>query len=158
MRLKIDSFVVESNVHFPTDYNLLWDASRKALDMVSKLLLKKRDFPGWRKILDWHRELKNSLRSLGRASGPGGKEKEKRVKSATLKYLAKAKALLHKLELFSTAFQSKNTRGAVTMLELSRFMQLMKKQIDLVDRRILKGEKYRMLKKYSPFLKIMPNE
>jgi hypothetical protein len=25
LRLKTDSFVVESNVHFPTDYNLLWD-------------------------------------------------------------------------------------------------------------------------------------
>ena len=25
LRLKTDSFVVESNVHFPTDYNLLWN-------------------------------------------------------------------------------------------------------------------------------------
>lgn len=139
LRLKTDSFVVESNVHFPTDYNLLWDASRKAIEMVSKLL-EKHDLPGWRKIADWHRELKNLVRSLGRASGSGGKEKEKRVKGATRKYLAKAKALLHKLELFSTSFQPENIRGAVIMLELSRFMLLMKKQIDLVDRRILKGE------------------
>jgi hypothetical protein len=33
---KTDSFVVKSNVHFPTDYNLLWDCARKSLDMVSK--------------------------------------------------------------------------------------------------------------------------
>ncbi|MDR3338592.1 MAG: ISNCY family transposase, partial [Candidatus Symbiothrix sp.] len=32
LRLKADSFVVESNVHFPTDYNLLWDCARKSLD------------------------------------------------------------------------------------------------------------------------------
>ena len=37
LHLKTDSFVVESNVHFPTDYNLLWDSARKCLDMVSKL-------------------------------------------------------------------------------------------------------------------------
>lgn len=35
LRLKTDSFVVESNVHFPTDYNLLWDSTRKCLDTVS---------------------------------------------------------------------------------------------------------------------------
>ena len=34
--LKSDSFAVESNVHFPTDYNLLWDSTRKCLDTVSK--------------------------------------------------------------------------------------------------------------------------
>ncbi|MEA3448958.1 MAG: hypothetical protein U9Q98_11025 [Bacteroidota bacterium] len=32
LRLKSDSFVVESNVHFPTDYNLLWDSARKCID------------------------------------------------------------------------------------------------------------------------------
>lgn len=35
-RFKTDSFVVESNVHFPTDYNLLWDCARKCLSTVSK--------------------------------------------------------------------------------------------------------------------------
>src|SRR5665811_204367 len=48
--LKTDSFVVESNVHFPTDYNLLWDSARKCLDMVGKFLVKYPEVPGWRKI------------------------------------------------------------------------------------------------------------
>jgi hypothetical protein len=30
LHLKSDSFVVESNVHFPTDYNLLWGSARKS--------------------------------------------------------------------------------------------------------------------------------
>ena len=34
-QIKTDSFVVESNVHFPTDYNLLWDCARKSLDAVN---------------------------------------------------------------------------------------------------------------------------
>ena len=36
LSLKTDSFVVEANVHFPTDYNLLWDSSPKALDTIEK--------------------------------------------------------------------------------------------------------------------------
>ena len=35
LRLKTDSFAVESNVHFPTDYNLLWDSARKCLDTTN---------------------------------------------------------------------------------------------------------------------------
>ena len=52
--LKTDSFVVKSNVHFPTDYNLLWDSARKCLDMVGKFLKKYPKVPGWRKIRNWH--------------------------------------------------------------------------------------------------------
>ncbi len=29
LKLKTDSYVLETNVHFPTDLNLLWDAGRK---------------------------------------------------------------------------------------------------------------------------------
>ena len=38
--LKTDSFVFESNVHFPTDYNLLWDCSRKCIDTVRAFIKK----------------------------------------------------------------------------------------------------------------------
>lgn len=33
---KTDSFVLESNVHYPTDCNLLWDASRKCIELLSE--------------------------------------------------------------------------------------------------------------------------
>ena len=34
LRIKADSFVVESNIHFPTDLNLLRDSARKSLETV----------------------------------------------------------------------------------------------------------------------------
>lgn len=66
LRLKTDSFVVESNVHFPTDYNLLWDSARKCLDTVSKFLDKYRRMKGWRKIRNWNYEMKGLMRELGK--------------------------------------------------------------------------------------------
>jgi len=48
LRLKTDSFVVESNVHFPTDYSLLWDSARKCLDTVFVFLGKYEGLDGWR--------------------------------------------------------------------------------------------------------------
>jgi len=37
LHCKTDSFIVETDTHFPTDYNLLWDSDRKCLDIVEKL-------------------------------------------------------------------------------------------------------------------------
>ena len=80
MRLKTDSFVVENNVHFPTDYNLLWDCIRKSIDMIEKLMERHPSMTGWRKRKSWRRELKSLMRELGRVSSGGGKQKEERLK------------------------------------------------------------------------------
>ena len=37
IRAKADTYVLETNVHFPTDLNLLWDAQRKCLDLAGRL-------------------------------------------------------------------------------------------------------------------------
>ncbi len=97
LRLKTDSFVVESNIHFPTDYNLLWDSGRKCLDMISYFLNEYPEIKGWRKLENWRFELKGKMRSVGRASASGGKGKEGRMKEAAGKYLTKARALSEKL-------------------------------------------------------------
>jgi len=138
--LKTDSFVVESNVHFPTDYNLLWDSARKCLDVAGKFLNKYPEVPGWRKIRDWHNQMKSMMRTVGKTSSSGGKGKEQRVKQATHAYLRKAQALLDKLEVSKTSFPITDGADLVIMLELERFMELMNKHVDLLERRVIKGE------------------
>jgi hypothetical protein len=139
LRLKTDSFVVESNVHFPTDYNLLWDSARKSIDMVTKLQAKHK-LKGWRKIANWRKDLKNKMRALGRASASGGKGKADRVLEATKKYLAKAKALYAKLEKEKSGLPQTELADMVVVLELDRFMALLHKHIDLLERRVIKDE------------------
>src|SRR3989304_8313915 len=38
LRVKIDSYVLESTVHFPTDINLLLDSGRKVIETVEKII------------------------------------------------------------------------------------------------------------------------
>lgn len=78
LRLKTDSFVVESNVHFPTDYNLLWDSVRKCIDTVCTFLDKYKNLKGWWKIKNWKAELKGLMRELGKTTASGGEGKEQR--------------------------------------------------------------------------------
>jgi hypothetical protein len=140
LRLKTDSFVVESNVHFPTDYNLLWDSVRKCLDMVDKFLEKYPEVPGWRKMGDWYRQLKNSMRAVGKASSSGGKGKEQRVKRAVRYYLSKARALKDKLERSKEYLPTGDIMDVLIHLELDRYMELLAKHMDLLERRVIKGE------------------
>jgi len=141
LRLKTDSFVVHSNVHFPTDYNLLWDCSRKCLDTVAKFLCKYEHLKGWRKLNNWRYELKGLMRELGKASASGGKNKENRVVMASKRYLKKANVLLKKLKSELLLLPLKDNGDLALHITLEHFITLMAKHIDLVDRRILKGEK-----------------
>ena len=36
LEVKVDTYVLETDVHFPTDLNLLWDAGRKCVDLIEK--------------------------------------------------------------------------------------------------------------------------
>ena len=140
LHCKTDSFAVESNVHFPTDYNLLWDSARKCLDMVDKFLKKYPEVPGWRKKGDWYRQLKNSMRAVGKASSSGGKGKEQRVKRTVRYYLSKARSLQDKLERSKEDLPTGDIMDVLIHLELDRFMAFLDKHIDLLERRVIKGE------------------
>lgn len=137
--LKTDSFVVESNVHFPTDYNLLWDSARKCIDMITKFR-KKYNVEGWRKLKDWRKVMKNSMRALGKASSSGGKGKQERIYKTAQAYLVKAKALYAKLEKGKDSLPQNDKVDLIIFMELERFMELLQKHIDLLERRIIKGE------------------
>ena len=140
LHLKTDSFVVESNVHFPTDYNLLWDCSRKCLDVVTFFQKKYPVMEGWRKIKNWRRELKSLMREVGRVSSGGGKNKREKLERATQLYLTKNRLFLQKLVSEKVNFPICDIKDVAKCYELEYYLQLSVKHIDLVDRRILKGE------------------
>ena len=134
--LKTDSFVVESNVHYPTDYNLLWDSARKIIDSVQKLL-KKYDIPGWRKINSWYRELKNMMRAISQSS----KKKEESRKKLISDYLKKAKLFSEKIHNELKNLPLNDNKDLSIHLELDYYIEMLDKHIDLLERRVIKGEK-----------------
>ena len=138
---KTDSFVVESNVHFPTDYNLLWDASKKIINIVNWFTDKYPSTEGWRKSHDWYASLKNLSRAVGQASASGGKGKSERILQASNLYVTKANALSHKINIDKQDLPIKDIPDLAKALELDRFVELLDKHIDLVERRLIKGEK-----------------
>ena len=90
-----DSYVMKTNIHHPTDANLIWDAARKIVD-ISKSISDFFGFPGWRQH-DYHkRSTKSLLRDIGRISKSRKKDKKDALHSAYLELIEKADFLCQK--------------------------------------------------------------
>lgn len=141
LEIKVDTYVLETDVHFPTDLNLLWDAGRKCVDLIEKY----RDqlglaLPGWRKAKDWRRRLKALERRTSKAVHGGGANKAKRVKAEVRHYVRVGRELCAKvsgslLDLCDQALDEAHWEG------LEYFHRMLDKHLDLVERRLLKEEK-----------------
>ena len=141
--IKSDTYVLETNVHFPTDYNLLLDAIRKCLDIMNFCQIK-HGFQGWRKLKSWRSDLKSMSRALGKACAGSGKNKAKTVESAANDYLVAAGKLYQKIdqsviENIETIAKDEKLQALIET-DLVFFMSMMKKHIDLVERRLIKLE------------------
>jgi len=139
--IKVDTFVTEANVHFPTDYNLLFDSGRKCLDVLEHLADTNEAYcTGWRKIKYWHKELKNNMLSVSNAIADKSKNRSFRIAQAVEKYLSVARKLYDKIcnvkQLNDLSFEEESL-----LKHLKYFREMLYKHIDLVDRRLLKEEK-----------------
>lgn len=81
------------------------------------------------------------MRQLGKASSVGGKRKEERVKKAAEAYLAKTNTLLQKLRLSQEDLPLSETIDMTKCIALEKFMVLLEKHIELVNRRLIQTEK-----------------
>lgn len=141
--LKGDSFVAKNNVHYPTDYNLLFDCARKCLDTVSWFSIKyPTSFFGWRKSDNWHRELKIKMRILGQSIGSKGKYREANILTSATDYLQKAILLDKKVQNALVELQSICTTVAdyKKYYELEKYSKYLTKHIDLTQRRLIDKE------------------
>jgi hypothetical protein len=140
IRAKADSYVVETNVHFPTDLNLLWDAQRKCADLLLPMV-QAACLGGWRKCQDWRRKLKTQMIGLTRLAGGGGPNKEQRLKAAAQAYVQDSYRFEEKVFTTVQALPvPQNPREWVRREQLDFFHTMMIKQLDLVERRLLGGE------------------
>jgi IS5 family transposase len=140
LEVKVDTYVLETDVHFPTDLNLLWDAGRKCVDLIVKY----RDqfghaLPGWRKAKAWRRQLKACERTASQIVYRGGPNKEARMKRAVRDYLAVGRELSTKVRASLSSLCDQPVELA-HWEALEYFQRMLAKHLDLVERRLLHEE------------------
>jgi len=141
LRAKRDTDVLETNVHFPTDLNLLWDACRTCLVLLPRLA-RPHHQSGWRKAAIWRTQLKTLLRVCGTIHHGGGAKKRERLEAAVTAYLQKAYTLEQKVfaSLGELRAQPLSLVEQRTVAEVEYFHEKLIKHLDLIERRVLKGE------------------
>ena len=132
LRGRCDSFAVETDVHYPTDVSLLWDAMRCSIRATARLAAK-HGVGGWRQ---WRhqsnsvRTLFHRVRSTRRAKGC-----PERVEA----YLARCGALLGRVDATLGALASTGVPEA-EWAPIRGYLEHARRQMEQVERRLLLGE------------------
>ncbi|NEX23806.1 ISNCY family transposase, partial [Thiorhodococcus mannitoliphagus] len=146
LQVRCDSFVVETDVHFPTDINLLCDAVRKVIE-TSAGLCEAEDLSDWRQSAYNVRCLKQAYRRVQTLKRSNAKDEDKRavraeeIKQAHRDYLELAESFL------ARARETRRRLHIGCALPLAAFSALdddmahSERQIDQIRRRVLHGER-----------------
>ncbi len=130
LRGRCDSFVVETDVHYPTDVSLLWDALRGLLRSTGRSA-GKHGVGGWRQWRQLTRRVRRrfqAVRETRRAQGP-------QIRA----YLRTCRILVGRSESSLKALQAAGL-AKQKVQKMEGFIGHAQRQIEQVDRRLLKGE------------------
>jgi len=148
LRGRCDSFVVETDVHFPTDINLLYDAMRKVITLTAQWC-DRHELSHWRQYKYHVRHVKRLMRTAQNKKRSKAQSEEQQKKSTALivvahqAYLDVAERYLNKAQATLAMFEQGGYASEFDVLakrEIEGFMQHAKRQIDQTKRRVIHGE------------------
>jgi IS5 family transposase len=134
LNCRADSYVAMTDVHFPTDISLLFDAVRKVIELVAQLC-KDNNIKGYRQYkhnLDKLKRLMHKARSSKKRKEAATKASHRAYIEYAAEQLAKAKTQLELLKTSGILF--------IKQGEIEQYQQYAKTFIDQIDRRVLKDE------------------
>lgn len=148
LRCRCDSFAFETNIHYPTDINLLNDAVRKIIQLTADLC-GRHGLNGWRQSTFNIKQFKRQTRSTQQKKRASGKNEEQKAKSknkmkqAHRDLIAMAQSFVDKAKtslLEAGELTSLKNRDLIQIKEIEDFIQHADRQISQIDRRVLQGE------------------
>ncbi len=136
---------METDVHFPTDINLLYDAIRKVIE-ASRALAEHYTIPGWRQHQHSLRQIKKQYRKIQKLKHSTAKDESKQaqreqdIKQAHQTYLDRVANWLEKSE---HTLQQARQGGAlpIEVAALETYQGYARILLDQIDRRVIHGEK-----------------
>ncbi len=148
LKSRCDTFVVKTNVHFPTDINLLFDAMRKSIELTARLC-EKRKIKGWRQYRYNINRIKRLYRYAQSSKNGGARTEEQKYKreqnikskhqdyiNLSLYYLEKTNQTID--NILRTQTLSLVEQGSIE--EIYSYIKHAERQIDQIKRRVIKGE------------------
>ena len=138
-----DSFVAETNIHYPTDSSLIRDGLRKVLCLAA-LLAGLFCLDGWRQHKHLFSKVKRLARKIERIAAGKRNGYEEQLKPLYQKLLALADMILTRADALREEVRKNGTGGAEALAldkELETFLQRTRQVCGTAWRRVLEGEK-----------------
>ncbi len=145
LRASCDSFVVETDVHYPTDINLLFDAMRKVILLVMALC-DDLGLSGWRKGLYNLKKVKKYFRKAQQLKRSTSKDKTKKAKreqliiDAHMAYLELANSIIERAKETIGFIRSADLMVQLRIEEIENYISHAERQMDQIRRRAVEGE------------------
>ena len=146
IRGRCDSFVLKTDVHFPTNINLLYDAIRV---LIRDCVRWSREYslPGWRQHRYNLRQFKTLYRKIQTLRHSTSKNQDKQhardalIREAHQSYIDMAQTYLDRVTASYTLLKDTYEIPEVLLFEIKTFRQHAVRQIDQITRRVIDGEK-----------------
>ena len=140
-QMRADSFVMETNIHYPTDSSLIRDGLRKIIEMCLERMTDQQ-FPGWRQHAYLWTSVKKLARQIDRIAAKKGadyvtklKEPYRELLDKTEQIIAKARQLC--IDLLQPQATPDDVFGPNT---LQAFIARTERVMNTAKRRVLLGE------------------
>ena len=145
LRGRCDSFVLKTDVHFPTDINLLYDAIRV---LIRDCVYWNQGYPlpGWRQHKHLLRQFKKLYRKIQKcrhsnAKDPAKKQaRERLIRELHQHYLDLAQTILDRVTASIGILSGTYQIPQAMLLDLNTFSQHAVRQMDQIKRRVIQGE------------------
>lgn len=134
--------MVKTNIHFPTDINLLYDAMRKTIELTGKLF-ESFGVTGWRQYRHNIKKIKKAYRKAQRSKKSKSINTEEVIKQAHKNYIALSKLFLCQVTLSLNNFGKEYDLSLIEhakIEEIQQYINHAKRQINQTDRRVLQDE------------------
>ncbi|MFQ5463618.1 MAG: ISNCY family transposase [Phycisphaerae bacterium] len=139
--VRADSFVVETNIHHPTESSLILDGLRKVLGLCVELAAEI-GAGGWRQHKHLHKKAKQLSRQIGRIAARKGNNYKKRLKAAYRELLALADMILDRAEKLRKRLKRRALGIELMAMDaaLGDFIEKTRHVCGTARRRIFQGE------------------
>ncbi len=140
-KVRADSFVVETNIHYPTESRLIYDGMRIIMPLCAAIA-GQFHIPDWRQHEHLLRKIKNITITISRNSSRKGSQYKHRLEKEYRKLLKRARKILGRAK--DLADQVLDQKADVATLckitDLNRFIELTEQVCSTTHRRINEGE------------------
>jgi len=139
--VRADSFVIETNIHYPTEGRLIWDGVRKFLPICVELA-EQFDQSGWRQTMYLQKQIKKLAQNIGRVSSSKSTRKKLAIESLYSDLLQRTGQLLGRAKTLVKTIRSKSISVAVLAqtMAILRWIELTQQVCETARRRVLLGE------------------